>query len=252
METRFLKLHAPHLLIIVMMLGTTLALPRGTTVSVEDLPGIRMALPAVVGEWTGHEFVFCHNPGCNARFRADKLADPQTCPRCGQKLHPMSLLEYQGLPHDTTFLKSVYVNRVGELVNVSVVVSGKGRESIHPPHECIVGQGNNIVGQRVLKVSMGGERTLSVMVFDVVRYTRMPDGGLREEWSYLAYWFASHGRETPYTSERMFWMAWDQLFHNVVHKWAYIAVLGSRDKSSTAFESSLSEFVRQFYPLMSE
>ena len=58
MEARALRPYVPHLLVIALMAITCLALYFGVNVSLLDRPGIRMALPPSVGDWTGHSVRF--------------------------------------------------------------------------------------------------------------------------------------------------------------------------------------------------
>ena len=67
---------------------------------------------------------------------------------------------------------------------------------------------------------------------------------------YYAYWFVGKDRETPFHLERMFWMAWDRIIHNVAHRWAYIAVAGDRSLSNDDHVEQVRGFIHDIYPYL--
>ena len=239
--------YKPFVTVIVLLALTALALMFTVDVNLIDKPGVRIELPARLGPWNGRELRFCHNPDCNKEFTIDQVKIPDTCPACGKTLHNMSLPEYQQLPKDTRFIKSLYTNAAGDTIVVSVVLSGRERESIHRPERCLVGQGNSIVSSHVLAVPVAGRKPMGVMVMET---TRPLDIKSRrgESNGYYAYWFVGLGRDTPYHLERMFWLGWDRIVHSVAHKWAYIAVAGRRDKNSAAYQDQIKSLVGLLYP----
>ena len=46
----------------------------------------------------------------------------------------------------------------------------------------------------------------------------------------------------------MIWMGTDRVFHNVSHRWAYIAVAGMRDTEGTAYQDEIRGFLKDLYP----
>ena len=239
----------PFLTVIVLLALTALALVFTVDVNVADRPGIRMALPAQLGPWSGRELRFCHNVACLKDFTVDLLPQADTCPACGSELHTMSLAEYEQLPKDTEFLKSRYTNAVGDEIFVSLVLSGRERESIHRPERCLVGQGNNIEKNYVIEVPLAGRAPLGVMILETTR-PRDTRAGKQELTGYYAYWFAGQGRETPQHWERMFWLGWDRIVHSIAHRWAYIALAGRRKPSSNAFQDQVKAFTGLLHPAL--
>jgi hypothetical protein len=77
---------------------------------------------------------------------------------------------------------------------------------------------------------------------------KKPDGQTLEYASYYAYWFVGKGRETPYHLQRMIWMATDRIFHNVSHRWAYIAISGGRQTDSEDYQKEMVAFIHDLYP----
>jgi hypothetical protein len=239
----------PFVTVIVLLALAVLALTLTVDVRVADQPGIRVVLPAQLGPWSGRELRFCHNAACLKDFTVDLLAEADKCPSCGAELHTMSLAEYEQLPKDTEFLKSLYTNAVGNEIFVSLVLSGRERESIHRPERCLVGQGNNIEKSYVIEVPLTGREPLGVMMLETLRQ-REARVGKKDLAGYYAYWFAGQGRETPLHGERMFWLGWDRIVHSIAHRWAYIALAGRRDPQSTAFQEQVKEFVGWLHPAL--
>ena len=235
-----MKPYAPHLLIIALLALAVAPLKYGVDISHHDQAGLRLAPPAQAGAWTGTVLRYCHAPGCGKEFEANTLTNQAVCPACGQPLFSMTRLEKEGLPPDTEIVKARYTRPGGRTLSVTLLMGGKGRESIHPPQACLAGQG--------MRVPLAGRPTLDVMALDLARHWTGADSRLRQEWGYFGYWFVGSGRETPRHLVRMFWTAWDQLMHNVTHRWAYVAIIGNRSDDTDAYRQELADFVAQFYP----
>ena len=230
--------------VLVLLVLTSLALMYSVDVTLEDRPGVRMALPARVGAWAGTPLLFCHGPECRKEFLGEELRgkDPAKCPSCGQPLHPMSKEECEQLAKDTQFVKSLYRNPGGESLYVSVVLTGRERESIHPAERCLKGQGHLIMSRSVLSVPLPGRDPLKVTLL----ITERKAGTSRDapiQRTFYAYWFVGQNRETPSHLMRMFWLAWDRVVHSVAHKWAYVAVSGRREEGSDQYRDLLFAFL---------
>lgn len=217
-----------------------------------------MALPAALDSgWVGDELRYSHDPENPKQYRVSELEVPNTDPETGKKLFTMSLSEYDALPKDTEFVKSIYTNAADETVFVSIVLSGRERDSIHRPERCLVGQGSTIVNQhfwnvilpQTIEVPLEGRLPLKVAVLETVRNYRGADGERKIYYGYYAYWFVGQNRETPSHYMRMLWLAWDRVVHSRSHKWAYIAVAGDRaDETSAAYKQNVVDFVQKLYP----
>mgnify|MGYP000932369712 CR=1 FL=1 len=239
----------PILVVLGLLVMTSLALAFTVDVNVSDEAGVKVELPDQVGEWKGDEMRFCQAPACQESHFLSTLTNLTTCPKCGGKLDTMTKAERDLLPKDTLVLKKRYTAPGGETLFASVVMSGSERSSIHRPQLCLVGQGNQIVESTVVPVPIPGRSELDVMVLDMLRRWRSPDGRQGEFPSYYAYWFVGKGRETPSHLQRMVWMATDRIFHNVSHRWAYISVSGNRDEQG-AYIKGMQDFVAEMYPHM--
>ncbi|MFC1467137.1 exosortase-associated EpsI family protein [Verrucomicrobiota bacterium] len=243
----------PYLIVIGLLVLACFALAVGVDVSLVDTPGIRMALPQELGNWRGRELRYCHSTTCQPEDRrwsghVDELEIADICPECGSALHTMSKEEYDVLPKDTQFVKSAYTNDAGGRVFVSIVLSGAERGSIHRPQRCLPGQGHKNLVEHDLDVPLETEgRNMGVRVIesDLLGYNNEIAFH-----SYYAYWFAGLNRETSSHYMRMFWLAWDRVFHSQAHRWAYIAVSGHRDRDSKEYEATVKEFVSLLYPTL--
>lgn len=240
--------YKPCVVVIGLMILTSLALALTVDVRITDEAGVELTLPDRVGPWEGAEVLYCQNPDCEREVLAAGLADRNVCPTCGAALHPMSLAERNMLPPDTLLVRKKYVDPEGRVILVAIVLSGKERASIHRPQVCLVGQGNEIVRSRTVPVPLPGRRPLDVMVLDLLGHGRLPDGRRLQVNRYYAYWFVGKGRETPYHVQRMFWMAFDRVVHNVAHRWAYISVSGTRPPEGEEHLAEIREFVGKLYP----
>ncbi len=240
----------PHLILIGLLIIASLALAFTVDVTLNDQPGIKMNLPdQLEGDWVGDELRYSHNPENPRQYRMSELDIPNIDPETGEKLHTMSLVEYDALPHDTEFVKSIYTNSAGGQVFVSIVLSGRERDSIHRPQRCLVGQGSKILDTEYIDIPMQGRDPLEVCILKTMKRYRGQDGEMEAYYGYYAYWFVGRNRETASHYERMFWLAWDRVVHSVAHKWAYIAVSGDRlGEESTAYRDQVTEFVQNVYP----
>jgi hypothetical protein len=253
-----IRAFTPYLILIGLMIIAALALAFTVDVTLSDKAGVVMKLPAALdGGWVGDELRFSHNAENPKQYQVSQLELPNIDPVTGDKLFTMSLAEYDALPHDTEFLKSIYTNDAANQVFVSLVLSGRERDSIHRPERCLVGQGSTIVNQhfwnvvmpQVIEVPLEGREPLKVAVLETIRNYRGADGERKVYHGYYAYWFVGQGRETPSHYMRMLWLAWDRVVNSVSHKWAYVVVAGDRmDEKSKDYEQQITEFVQKLYP----
>jgi hypothetical protein len=241
------------------MIITALALAFTVDVTLSDKAGVVMEIPpTLAGGWVGDELRYSHNPEApKEQYRVSELELPNIDPVTGEKLFTMSLPEYDALPHDTEFVKSIYTNEAASQVFVSIVLSGKERDSIHRPERCLVGQGNTIVNQhfwnvlipQVVDVPLEGRKPLKVALLETTRNYRGADGERKTYYGYYAYWFVGQHRETPSHYARMLWLAWDRVVHSIGNKWAYIAISGDRtSQDSDAYKQEIIDFVQKLHP----
>lgn len=202
--------------------------------------GINTMLPSSVGIWRGSELHYCSSEKCGQVLTGDQLGAATNCPACGGPLDNMAPAERQLLPRDTQLSRFQYAADGGRKIYASIVLSGKNRASIHRPENCHSGQ---IVDSQRIAIPLDDRAPLFVTMLterDVIHG--------KEFYGYFAYWFVAPGRETPSHTQRMFWMACDNLFRNVTHRWAYISVAGEAKPGSDQHINELRTFVRALYP----
>jgi len=234
------------ILLLVLVL-TSLALQFFVDVKIVDQSGIRMTLPHTLGTWTGSGLQYCHQEDCLKSFFETELGpNINTCPSCGGPLFNMSRDEWEALPKDTQFRKSRYTRTTNDSLFVTIVLSGRDRESIHRPERCLVGQGLTITRRKVLPVLLPSGRTIHLMVLEHQRNMKTAEGP-QVTYGYYSYWFIGVGRETHSHWIRMFWLAWDRVVHSVAHQWAYVSIGGPRESESDEYEKSLREIVSELH-----
>lgn len=239
-----------HLCLLGILAAGVFALATATGITPTDRSGIALELPREVGLWKGDEIRYCQNPECLAIHRASELDDRDVCPACGGPLAGGSPIEWSLLPGDTRILKHIYTHPVHHPVVVSIVLGGASRTSIHRPQICLVGDGQEIVATRTLDIPLQNEDELRVTLLDLLWRKMQPDGGWLVNPTYYAYWFIGPDRQTASHYARMFWMAWDQVVHGTIHRWAYLSVSGRRDPGNREYQERVRDFLRDLYPLL--
>lgn len=199
----------------------TLAITRKTTdVHAEATAGISMQLPARIGDWTG----------TNA---------------------PVTQIERDYLGPDTEFARKIYRDPNGREIFLGLVLSGRDRSSIHAAEACLVGQGWTINEGGIFRVPMDSPKpyALDMMRLVITRPARAPDGRTVSVRNWYCYWFVGKNRLTPRHLQRILWTAFDRIFHNVHHRWAYVALIvhppPGREKET---EEMLRDFTRKAVP----
>lgn len=245
-----MRKYLPHVVVLALMGLTSAVLLLTTNVEVQNDVGVRLDLPAEVGEWRGRDVFFCQSEACMAGFTSDMLQDTGRCSRCGSALKQnWSLGEVRLLPADTILLKKEYVAMGNMELMVSVLVSGSEEVSIHRPQICLTGQGYEIVGEKTLRFPVSGRsEPLDVSILDLRRRYRRSDGSMEESQSSYVYWFVGSNRETHSHLVRMAWTAFDRVVHGRAGRWSYVAIAYSLPADSPVGRERLETFLRQFYP----
>lgn len=214
-----------------------------------DEAGIVMQLPEIVYPWKGTTFWFCQNPECRKAFLSNECTFGTPCPECGGELLQMNIPERTILPADTEIVRRYYDTPQHFLpLNVSIVLSGADRSSIHRPEVCQTAAGHEIVQRRRIRVPLSWrpEKPLEVTVLEMTRHGGAD--GTPPQHSFYAYWFiGAKGRETASHWKRFWWMARDRVFGGISHRWAYIAVFGPRTPGEDGYLNLLSAFVSQLH-----
>ncbi len=132
------------------------------------------------------------------------------------------------LPEDTQIVKSQYRSpgppELRDLAQVTLVLAGAERRSIHRPEVCLDGQGWSLIGSRVLPVEIAPGRVLRVRDLLVERQVPDPAGGKKTLRAHYVYWFIGTDVSTPSNAVRVWLSTWDNIARNVNHRWAYAGI----------------------------
>lgn len=133
--------------------------------------------------------------------------------------------ETNWLPKDTTFGRRRYTARDRFWMDISVVLMGKDRTSIHRPQICLTGQGWVINQSEAVSVPISKPTSYSLPVLKLTasKVLKTPQGTSEPFRAIYAYWFVSDRRITADHWQRLWWMATDVLKTGVLPRWAYIS-----------------------------
>jgi len=185
--------------------------------------------------------------------RSNSVALPMIVPGHSVKVNPISRLELDYLPPDTTYGRRTYTTQDGRFsAQASVVLMGTDRTSIHRPEYCLTGQGWNIEKKQAARVRIGGANPyeLPVQRYDM-RYTAQTGGQTSQRAGIYVFWFVADGQITESHVQRQWWLIRDLLSRRVLQRWAYVAFFtdcapGDEDatfqKISTLIQSTVPEF----------
>lgn len=229
----------PLALALILILQARLPSPTGNAA---DL--VMPELPASFGDYRGAAPLFCHNEQCLHRMLRETGPDggeTRTCPKCGGPLFDRSLGEATLLPADTVIVKRLYTAASGADIEVSVVVSGRSRMSIHRPELCLPAQGFAMTRARTLAVPLPGRGPLSVRVVSVQRdATRF----------IMCYWFRNRDQETSSHAVRILSDAWARSVYNRINRWTMFALTVNLPPDAAAADETVREAVAGLYPLI--
>lgn len=149
-----------------------------------------------------------------------------------QTLEP-SEAELHTLPKDTQFAKRRYADPSGAWYQVSVVIGGTSKSSIHRPELCLPSQGFLMVDPRT--VDVGGERW---------RFITLARGG-SPAFGFAYSFFNQDGFRTPSHVKRILCDVWDRSVHNRIDRWVMVTVNSSNPDVSamTAFLAKVREML---------
>jgi len=136
---------------------------------------------------------------------------------------PEVVLNY--LPKDTSFVDRYYQSPDGFWVNLTIILMGADRTSIHRPDYCLPGQGWSIGSKTLVNLPIAGAQPyeLPVMKWVIHNSYQTPDGQRQEASGIYVFWFAADNEQTVDNVQRMWWLARDLLRTGVLQRWAYIS-----------------------------
>ena len=138
---------------------------------------------------------------------------------------PVAKVVYDLLPKDTVFGQRVYRAPDGFWTQVSAVLMGSDRTSIHKPEYCLPGQGFRVqkVEFDTVEIREPHSYQLPVAKLTVLRETQAADGRKVSESALYVYWFVADEQLTSKHAQRMLWMAKDLISRGILQRWAYIS-----------------------------
>ncbi len=150
---------------------------------------------------------------------------PETVAGLKSTASPITDFELSLLPKDTTFGRRVYSGPDNFLCQLSVVLMGTDRTSIHRPEQCLPGQGWQIQSREIDQVHFDRPAAFDLPVQKLsLRISGTSTNGTPVEMGGVyVYWFVADGLVTASHSERMLWMARDLVWKRVLDRWAYVS-----------------------------
>jgi hypothetical protein len=157
-------------------------------------------------------------------------------------------VELTNLPSDTIFARRRYSKESYPYpIDVSVVLMGRDRTSIHKPEICLPGQGWKIEKTESLTIPMSKPHTYDLPVMKLTASKVAADGTRGR--ALFIYWFVSESRLTADHRKRVWWSAKDLITDGVMQRWAYVACLSfCRPEHEEMTFARMKEFIAAAVP----
>jgi len=138
---------------------------------------------------------------------------------------PISAIELEMLPKDTTFGRRRYWMTNDANVDLAVVLMGKDRTSIHKPELCLVGQGWTIDESEMVPIKMEQPYPYDLSVIKMTASIRIKDdqGNPVTVRGIYVFWFVAENKLTANHNERMWSMMTGLLRTGTLERWAYVS-----------------------------
>lgn len=150
---------------------------------------------------------------------------PKYAPGFRSELMPVTRAELDWLPPDTTYGRRAYEAADGFRCQVSIVLMGTDRTSIHKPQYCLVGQGFHIDSQNEVALPITEPVPYQIPAMKVLTSRSVKDENGREFTvrGIFVYWFVCEDALTAQHWQRMWWMARDLIAQGRLQRWAYVS-----------------------------
>lgn len=155
---------------------------------------------------------------------------PETAPGYTSQIltNAEAVLERQ-LPKDSSYRARLYVGEDNTWIQMTAVLMGQDRTSIHSPYICMVGQGWAIDKEHTTVVPIHMERPraydLQVNKMLATKVVADREGKPQTVRGIYVYWYVDDSHLTP---NALLWMGWlmprDLLLHGRLERWSYISV----------------------------
>lgn len=165
---------------------------------------------------------------------------------------PMSRVELDGLPRDTTFGRRLYQLPSRLPLQLTVVLMGSNRASIHQPEYCLIAQNWAIVKtERVgIPIDRPVRYDLEANKLTVSMLRKTDTGQIQKISGLYVYWFVSGKKLTAEPLSGMMWsIAKTLLVNGTLERWSYVSCFcaclpGQED----ATYGEMKEFIRASVP----
>lgn len=236
-------------------------------------------LPERVGEWQAREVLVCslcldelkeaawqrkepEHPDSRMVYLPEE-APESLCPVHGVSLSetleiPIDFVTRKVLPPGTRFLRRWYRGAATAHtlpdVNVTVIISGSDKRSIHRPERCLQAQGWQILSRDRWAVARtpSGPRDLTVTRLVVRHVWLTQEGNKAERKDVVFYWFRGHNHLTGSNLKRLAYTAWDRMAHRLDYSWSYTLLIAPVRDSVNETTQALARFVPELLGSRSE
>ena len=238
-----------HQIIVIGLLAfTSLGILFMGDVRLEERLGVVTNLPDNIADFHGTTPLFCQSIDCMQAFLQDDLDGATNCPSCSGGLDTISLSENVVLPKDTVSLKKVYTSADKNTYNVSIILAGTDRRSIHRPQNCLPAQGFRIDNSRRLSIPIEGTEPIKVQLLEIRQPSTQRNH--KDERYLYTYWYAGPDYDTSSQATFYFSLARARLFHNIAERWALVSVQTFIQEDSQHEAKQLSAFISLLHPII--
>lgn len=185
-------------------------------------------------------------------IREESVYLPESVLNFSSSNRPISEVVLGWLPSDTTYGQRLYQTDDDFFLQMSVVLMGTDRTSIHKPEYCLTGQGWTITKTTHETVPMTNPRVYELPVTKMVGEQLMPIGeGKRVKMSAVyVFWFVADEAVTAKHNSRMVGILKD-LPTGVLQRWAYVSaysvcVPGNEDVTFEKMKQFIAASVPEF------
>lgn len=153
------------------------------------------------------------------------IALPDRVLNYASEVVPVDRIVLDWLPKDTTYGQRVYKAPDGFQTQMTAVLMGSDRTSIHQPQYCLTGNGWAIDETELDSIPVSEPRhyQLPVKKLTASRLVQTPDGARVAVRGIYVYWFVAENRLTAEHGQRMLDMGLEMLRTGVLQRWAYVS-----------------------------
>jgi hypothetical protein len=156
-----------------------------------------------------------------------RVALPTGIPGYTDELLPITAREIEVLPKDTTFGRRLYKSTEDKLpFQVSAILMGSDRTSLHKPYYCITGQGWRIDKYDVTTIPMARPEPyeLRAQLLTTTGEHRTSDLAATPVRGLFMYWYVSDTQLAATHKEQMWLLARDLVTQGTLKRWSYITM----------------------------